>query len=91
MLWNIIKFREESLFSLNDVKILVGLGVFICKLWTYKRLFWWYDVMSYLMDLFLKEKYILLIDILNVFRIIRFMKFICIMIEFINWKFVENI
>lgn len=34
------------------------------------------------MDLFLKEKYILLIDILNVFRINRFMKFICIMIEF---------
>lgn len=32
MLWNIIKFREESLFSLNVLKILVGLGVFICKL-----------------------------------------------------------
>lgn len=43
------------------------------------------------MDLFLKEKYILLIDILNVFRIIGFMKFVCIMIEFINLKFVENI
>lgn len=74
MSWNIIKLREESLSSSNDVKILVGLGVFICKLWTYKQLFWWYDVMSYLMDLSSKEKYTLLIDILNALRITRFMK-----------------
>lgn len=91
MSWNIIKLREESLSSSNDVKILVGLGVFICKLWTYKQLFWWYDVMSYLMDLSSKEKYTLLIDILNALRITRFMKLTCIMIELTNLIFVENI
>lgn len=32
MSWNIIKLREESLSSSNVLKILVGLGVFICKL-----------------------------------------------------------
>lgn len=89
MSWNIIKLREESLSSSNVLKILVGLGVFICKLWTYKQLFWWYDVMSYLMDLSSKEKYTLLIDILNVLRITRFMKLTCIMTELTNWKFVE--
>lgn len=91
MSWNIIKLREESLSSSNDVKILVGLGVFICKLWTYKQLFWWYDVLTYLMDLSSKEKYTLLIDILNALRITRFMKLTCIMIELTNLKFVENI
>lgn len=37
--------------------------------------------MTYLMDLSSKEKYTLLIDILNVLRITRFMKLTCIMIE----------
>lgn len=32
MSWNIIKLREESLSSSNVLKILVSLGVFICKL-----------------------------------------------------------
>lgn len=43
------------------------------------------------MDLSSKEKYTLLIDILNALRITRFMKLKCIMIELTNLKFVENI
>lgn len=43
------------------------------------------------MDLSSKEKYTLLIDILNVLRITRFMKLTRIMTELTNLKFVENI
>lgn len=43
------------------------------------------------MDLSSKEKYTLLIDILNALRITRFMKLTCIMTELTNLIFVENI
>lgn len=43
------------------------------------------------MDLSSKEKYTLLIDILNALRITGFMKLTCIMTELTNLIFVENI